>query len=43
MFIPFSAPAAEQETAFYEWTRKLTKLVPDLIYVHSARNTSLKA
>ncbi len=26
-----------------EWTGKLNKLVPDIIYVHSARRVSLEA
>jgi amino acid transporter len=39
----FTPPDTEGQDAFFEWTGKLNKLVPDIIYVHSARRVSLEA
>jgi amino acid transporter len=43
LFIQFNPPTAEEQDAFIEWTKKLSKLVPDIIYVHSSRGVSLQA
>lgn len=43
LFIQFDPPAPDEVEAFIEWTGKLAKLVPDIIYVHSARRVSLRA
>jgi hypothetical protein len=43
LFIQFNPPAPEEQAEFIEWTKKIAKLVPDIIYVHSARRVSLQA
>lgn len=43
LFIQFEPPSVEDQAAFVEWINKNAKLVPDLIYVHSARRASLQA
>jgi amino acid transporter len=43
LFVQFEPPAPEEESAFLEWTDKMGKLVPDIIYVHSAQRVSLQA
>ena len=43
LFTQFEPPEPEEEASFLEWTEKLTKLVPDIIYVHSNGNVSLNA
>ncbi|MDH4048550.1 MAG: amino acid permease [Gammaproteobacteria bacterium] len=43
LFVQFDPPAPEEQVDFFEWTAKMAKLVPDIIYVHSARRVSLQA
>lgn len=43
LFMQFDPPALDQEQEFLEWTKKNGKLVPDIIYVHSAQSVSLEA
>ena len=43
LFVQFEPPAPDEEAAFLEWTAKMGKLVPDIIYVHSAQRVSLQA
>lgn len=43
LILQFDPPEPEQQAEFFEWTQRLAKLVPDIIYVHSARGISLHA
>ena len=43
LFVQFDPPDPEDEAEFLDWIGKMAKLVPDIIYVHSARRVSLQA
>jgi hypothetical protein len=43
LFVQFDPPTPETLDEFIAWTEKLAKLVPDIIYVHSAHQVSMQA
>ncbi|MEQ8954948.1 MAG: amino acid permease [Gammaproteobacteria bacterium] len=43
LFVEFEPPEPEGEADFIAWIEKVSKLVPDIIFVHSSRHVSLDA
>ena len=43
LFVPFDPPEESAQEEFLDWTTKLGKLVPDIVYVYSASQVALEA